>query len=37
MSNPTKSNGVVVKVSVITDGDAKIHVQCDELKDCQDM
>ena len=37
MSNPTKSSGVVIKVSVITEGDAKVNVQCSELKDCQDM
>ena len=37
MSNRSKSSGVVVKVLVITEGEAKVKVQCSELKDCQDM
>ena len=37
MSNCSKSTGVVVQVSVITEGEAKVNVQCHDIKDCQDM
>ena len=37
MMSCSKSNGVVVQVSVITEGEAKVNVQCREIKDCQDM
>ena len=37
MSNRSKSCSVVVKVSVITEGDAKCTLQCTGLKNCQDL
>ena len=37
MSTCTKSSGVVVQVTVITECEAKVGVQCFDIKDCQDM